>query len=70
MIIEQNDGIHNMNLEITDVPDMLVGLGTLLFMATSSSISMEDSTLRVIDYLLNGIATDIEKDLKRRGIQE
>ena len=70
MIYQTNDGVGRYSLEITDIPEMLRGLGELLFMVQGSSISMEDRTLQLIDYLCESIAHDVETDLKRRGVKE
>lgn len=70
MIYLETDGVGRYNIEIDDVPDMLRGLGELLFMAQDSSISMEDRTLHLIDYLCESIAHDVEADLKRREVKK
>lgn len=70
MIYLETDGVGRYNIEIDDVPDMLRGLGELLFMAQGSSISMEDRTLHLIDYLCKSIAHDVEADLKRREVKK
>lgn len=66
MIYLETDGVSRFNIEIEDVPEMLRGLGELLFMAQGAGISMEDHTLHLLDYLCGNIAHDVEADLKRR----
>lgn len=70
MIYQDHCGIVRQEMEISDIPEMLRGLGDLLFMAQGADISIEDSALRLIDYICNSFAADIEADLKRRGIKE
>ena len=69
MIYIEHDGVKRLCVEVCDVPEFLRGLGELLFMTQGADISIEDRSLHLLDYICESIASDIDADLKRRGIR-